>query len=290
MTNSKWVTLSFLPVSSHPIPWKQKVSDIAPFLLGSLIWWHLMTLSKWVALPFFSTQSHHINIPWQQTVSDTLICLCQEVSSHCLIPWPTAGEWHYPFSCKPVSSHDQQFVGTHALFFCPTISIHLIPWCTGCEWHTLSFCYVAPFHDQHRLWVTHPFFLLGSIAPWPTGCEWHSPFFLPCMHIHSFHDEQYVSVNTALFSAMLAVSSHLISSCEPTASEWLSFFSAMHLIPLPTGGDYPLSAIHCHSHHISSYNQQYVSDTAIILCHKISSYPHHNQQGVSDTALSFCQS
>ena len=126
----------------------------------------------------------------------------------------------------------------------------------------------------NRKWVTLLYFLArvshqSCLITWPTVCEWH--FFISLQgslinHVSS-HDQQDVS-DTALFlyQAVLSIMSHPM-----TNRMWVTllyFFARQSyqscLIPWPTGSEWhcfislPGSLIN----HVSSHDQQQVSDTA----------------------------
>ena len=150
MTNSKWVTLLYLPSSlinhvsshdqqqvsdttlfpcqvvtsimSHPMSIEQAVSDTAlfPCQAVSSIMPHPMTNRKWVTLLYFLARQSH---------------------KSCLIPWPTGSEWHC-FIPLPSSliDHVSSMTNTVCEWYCfiplPGSLINhvsLIPWSTGCE-------------------------------------------------------------------------------------------------------------------------------------------------------------
>ena len=319
MTNSMWVPPLFChAISSHLILWpigsewhstpfsarqshhisshdQQGVSGTPTFFLpGNVITFHLMTNSKWVTPPF----------------------LFQVISSH-FIPWPTACEW-YSLLCSARQSHHNHLM-TNSLwetlpsFFCQEISSHFIPW-----WQEVSDtptfflpCNLITFHLMtNSKWVTlHPFFcqaLSSHFIPWPTACEWHSPYFSAMQPHHvSSHDQQGVS-DTLPFS----LPGNLIRFHPwPTASEWHSplflpgnfitfhcmtnslwvtlplFFQAMSsdFIPWPTGSEwhYPVFSAR-QSHHISSHDQQLVSDTPLFSARQFHPISFHDQQLVSE--------
>ena len=228
----------------------------------------------------------------------------------CFIPWPTVSEWH-PFLCQTVTSimfhhmtnrqwvtllyffarqshqsclsHDHQAVSKSALFLCQVVSsILLIPWLTVCEWH----CFIS---------------LPGSLIN----------------HLSS-HDQQRVS-ETPSFICQVVLS---IMFCPMTNRQWVTllyFFAGQShqlcFILWPTGSEW-----HCFTslpgsliNHVSSHDQQLVSDTPAFICQAVSSimlHPmtnrkwvtllyslpgslinhvlFHDQQEVSDTAIFLC--
>ena len=198
---------------------------------------------------------------WQCSV--TLLYLhCHQ---SCLIPWPTASEWHCFISLpgtviNHVSSQNQQRVSDIALFLCQALSSIMSHPMTNSMWGTPLY-----FFDRH----CHQ----SCLIPWPTECEWHCFISLPGTVINhvSSHDQQYVS-DTALFLC-LAFSS--IMSHPMTNRLWVTllYFFARHcrqscLIPWPTGCEW-----HCFIslpgtviNHVSSHDQQDVSVTASFLC------------------------
>ena len=161
----------------------------------------------------------------------------------------------------------------------------------------------------------------SCFIPWPTVCGWCCFISLPGSLINhvSSHDQQNVS-DTALFACQ-AVSSIMF---HPMPNRmWvtlLSFFARQShescFIPWPTGSEWhcfislPGSLIN----HVSSHDQQEVSDTTLFLCQAVhqscfipwptasewhyfiylpgSLINHalsHDQQAVSGTALFLCQ-
>ena len=204
----------------------------------------------------------------------------------CFIPWPTVSEWH-PFLCQTVTSimfhhmtnrqwvtllyffarqshqsclsHDHQAVSKSALFLCQVVSsILLIPWLTVCEWH----CFIS---------------LPGSLIN----------------HLSS-HDQQRVS-ETPSFICQVVLS---IMFCPMTNRQWVTllyFFAGQShqlcFILWPTGSEW-----HCFTslpgsliNHVSSHDQQLVSDTPAFICQAVSSimlHPMTNRKWV--TLLFLC--
>ena len=121
----------------------------------------------------------------------------------------------------------------------------------------------------------------SCFIPWPTVCEWDCFIYLPDTLINhvSSHDQQQVS-ETALFicQTLSSIMSHLM-----TNREWvrlLYFFARSHqscLHPWPTGGKWDcfISLPSILINHILSHDQQYVSETALFLCHALSSIMSH---------------
>ena len=291
---------------------------------------HPMTNRKWVTLLYsFARQAHQ---------------------SH-FIPWPTGSEWHYFISLpgsliNHVSSMTNSgWVTIITLFLSQAVSSIMfhpttnrkcvtllyffprwshqscfIPWPTGSEWHS----FISLFHPMtNREWVTLLYFFArqshqSCFLPWPTVCEWHCFISLPGSLINhvSSHDQQPVS-DTTLFLCQ-AVSSIMFHPM--TNREWVTllyFFARQShqscFIPWPTVCEWhcfislPGSLIN----HVSSHDQQPVSDTTLFLCQAVSSImfhplmnrewvtllyffarqPHQScfQQEVSVTALFLCQ-
>ena len=122
----------------------------------------------------------------------------------------------------------------------------------------------------------------SCLISWPTGSEWHCFISLPGTLINhvSSYDQQQVS-DTALFPWLACTS---IMSHPMTNSLWVTmlYFFARHshqssLIPWPTDSEW-----HCFIflpgtliNHVSSHDQQTVSDTALFLCLALSSIMSH---------------
>ena len=174
----------------------------------------------------------------------------------------------------------------------------------------------------NSMWVILLYFFArpspqSCFIPSPTGSEWHYFIFLPGSPINcvSSHDQQHVSdTGLCLCQTLSSVIFHPM-----TNRMWVTllyFFARQShqscFIPWPTGCEW-----HCFislpGNHVSSHDQQYVSNTALFLCqaltsimfhwptgsewHCCSSLPgtlinhvsSHDQQLVSDTALYLCQ-
>ena len=158
-------------VSSHD---QQGVSDTAFCLPGSLIN-HVSSHDNrwWVALLYFFVSSimfHPItNREWVRLA----LFVCQAVSSICLIPWPTGGEWPCFISLPDslnnyISSYNQQMVSATAL-------LELLP-ITSSSWHDqqiVSFL-LSHFIASHsvtnsRLVTCH--LCQSLLFIWQTACE-----------------------------------------------------------------------------------------------------------------------
>ena len=233
MTNSLWVTLLyFFARQSHPMTNSMWVTLLYFFarqshqscLIGSE--WHCS-----MTLP--GSLINHISSHDQQYVSDTALSPCQADSSislpminrewvtlwllyffarqshqSCLIPWPTACEWHCFISLpgsliNHVSSYDQQEVSDIALFPCQGVSSVMSHHMTNSLWVTLLYFFARQSHQS-------------CLIPWPTGCEWHCYILLSGSLIN--HVSQGVS-DTALF---LCKSVSSIMSHPMTNSQWVS--------------------------------------------------------------------
>ena len=192
-------------------------------------------------LYFCSRQSHHsCLIPLTNSQWVTALFLCQA----CLIPWPTGSECIAVFlfqAASPIMAHPM----------------------TNSMWVTVLYIFASQ----------------PCLIPWPTGSEWHCFNSLPGSFINhvSSHDQQLVS-DTAVFLCQ-AVS--LIMSLSMITRMWVTllyFFATWQfhqscLFPWPTGCEW-----HCLISlpgtlitHVSSYDQQLVSDTALFLCQAVSS-------------------
>ena len=142
----------------------------------------------------------------------------------------------------------------------------------------------------NSMWVTLLYFLARqthpSHFPWSTGSEWHCDYFisLPDSLINhvSSHDQQLVS-GTALFPCQ-AVSS--IMSHPMTNRKWVTllYFLAREshqscLITWPTVCEWHffISLQGSLINHVSSHDQQDVSDTATFRCQVVSSIMSHRE-------------
>ena len=235
----------------HLIQWPTACKWHSPHLSGNFITFHPMTNSLWVTLPPLFRKA---------------------ISSH-FITWPTASEWHstrfpgnfitfHPMTnskwvtllfsarqCHHISSYEQQLVSDTPSFF---LQGNLIT-----------------FHPMtNSKWVTLPPFFCETISshfiPWPTASEWHGLLFPASQSHHiSSHDQQQVSDTPSCF-----LQGNLTTFHPMTNSKWVTlppfFFQAIssHFIPWPTASEW--HSILCsarQSHHISSHDQQQVSDT-----------------------------
>ena len=131
--------------------------------------------------------------------------------------------------------------GEYIAHFVKAVSSHLFLWPTGCEWHC-------------TLWNT----VSSHLFLWPTACEWHCTFCqIQFHHIFSYYQQHVSDIAhfvkdtsfpitnrkwVTLHILWKAVSSHIF--LQPKASEWYCTFHDRQ------------------SHHISSYDQQVVSDIA----------------------------
>ena len=187
------------------------------------------------------------------------------------IPWPTGCEWHC-FTSLPgcfinhVSSHDLQPVSDTALFLCQAVSSIMFH---NSMWVTLLYFFARQSHQSYFI-------------PWPTECEWHCFISLTGSLINhvSSHDQQYVSV-TALFLCQTVSS---IMFHPMTNREWVTllyfFPRQLHqscFIPWPTGSEWHcfISLPGCLINHVSSHDQQGVSNNAWFLYQAVSSIMFH---------------
>ena len=282
MTNSVWVTLTFTSVmqsyhiSSHG---QQHVSDtdINSYVV---LWlsWYLTIDSVWVTLAFISAmQSHHISSHDQQRVSDTDI----NCSLMTLITWPIACVWHWHlFLYSLIISHPMTNSVWVTLLFISAMQSHLISTHDqGCEWHWHLFlpCSLITFHPMTNSWWVTLSFICAMQAhyissndqqlvsgtdinfchavsshhiSWPTACKWHWHWILP-------------------------VSRSLITSHPMTNSMWVTPLWCKLITPHPMTNSLWvtltfISALQ--SHHISSYDYQFVSDADIYFCYAASSH------------------
>ena len=139
-----------------------------------------------------------------------------------------------------------------------------IPWHTGSEWHCIVSLpgsnlinHVASY-DQQIVSDTASFLCQGAchlshqscLIPWPTGGEWHCLFLCHAVSwimSHPMTNREWVTL--LYFFARQSHQSCLIS--WPTVCEWHQCFISL-----------PGSLIN----HVSSHDQQDVSDTALFLC------------------------
>ena len=137
------------------------------------------------------------------------------------------------------------------------------------------------------MWVTLLYFFAwqshqSCFIPWPTGCEWHCCISLPGSFINyvSSNDQQDVSyIAVFICQAISSIMSHPM-----TNRKWVTllyFFARQShqscFIPWPTGCEWHccISLLGSLINHVSSHDQQYVSDTALFLCHAVSSIMSH---------------
>ena len=296
MTISKWVTLlNFFPRHSH---------KSCLMLLPTASEWHCF-----ISLP--GTLINHVSSTDQQLVSDTALFHCQALSSimshpmtnrkwvtlfyfiamhshwSCLIPWPTASEWHcfifFPGTLIPwptesewhcfislpgilinhVSSHDEQYVSDTALFLCQEISAIMAHPMTNRKWVTLLYFFAShsykswlipwPTGSKRQCFISLPDTPINDVS-WPIGCEWHC--FILCQVLSSVMPHPMTNRKWVTMIYFFARHSH--QSCLitwSTGSEWHCIISLLVTL----------------INHASSYNQQHVSDTALFLCQALSS-------------------
>ena len=253
--------------------------------------WYSMTNRLWVILLcFFARKSHQSCLiqPWP-TESEWH---CLTVSFECLIPWPTGCEWHccipLPYSLiNHVSSHDQQGVSDTALFLCQTVSSIMFHPMANSKWVTLLYFFARQSHQS-------------CLIPSPTGCELHCFSPLPgslINHVSSHHKQLVSDIAWFLYEMVSSIISHPMTN-RMWVTLLYSFARQSHLsclIPSPTACKWPwhcfISLPDSFINHVSSHDQQDVSDTALFLCQPGSLINHvssHDQQGVSDTALFLC--
>ena len=276
LTGCEWHCFIPLPgsliyhVSSHH---QQLVSDhdIALFLCQTVlsIMSHPMTNRMWVTLLyFFAWQSHQ----------------------SCLIPWPTGCEW-LCFTPLPgnLTNHDQQLVSNIqvALFLCQTVSSLIThpmnhrKWVTWLHFFSRHLINHVSSYDQQIVSDTAVFLCLcqavSCLILWSTVCEWCC--FIPSLpgsvinHVSSHHQQLVSDTTLFLCQAVSSIISHPMTNREwvTQASHWSC------LIPSPTGSEWhcfislPGSLIN----HVSSHNQQLVSDIALFLCQTVSSIMFH---------------
>ena len=229
---------------SHPLTNSMWVT--AQFLHRNLIMSHcVMTNRQWVTLFLFQAIISHCTTDREWVTM--LYCSARQSHQSFLIPWSTGSEWHCIISLPGISSimshpmTNRKWV-TLLYFFAYTASL-IISWhlMTKSMWVIILYCFSR--------WQSHQ---LCCVIPWPTVCEWH--FSLPDILInHISSHGQWVSMSVMLLY-FLDMQSY--QSC---------------LIPWLTGGEWHCSiSFSRQSHpcgHISSYDQQGVSDTAtLFLC------------------------
>ena len=247
MTNRQWVTLLyFFARQSHQ-------SCLIPWPTGSE--WHCF-----ISLPgsLINYDSFHD----QQYVSDTALFLCQAVSSimthpmtnrewvtllyffarqshqSWLIPWPTVCEWHCCISLQGslinhVSSHDQKDVSDTALHLCQAVSSIMSHPMTNREWATVLFLSQA-VKSSHCQQSVSDFALFLSqavspIMPHPMTSSW---------------TNKWVTSASCLSQAIWLIMSHPM-----TNREWVTLSLPDSLI-----------------NHVSSHDQQRVSNTTLFVC------------------------
>ena len=192
----------------------------------------------------------------------------------CPIPCPTAGEWHCFLGSLTnhvsLASYNREWV---ALFYFFTWQ-SLIPLPTGSEWHCLFLCQVVSSIMSHpmanSMWVTVATFQAVSSIIWSHDQKPVSDaaLFL-CQAVssiisHSMTNRQWV---TLLYS--FARKSHQSCMSHPMVnSMWVTLLSRQShqscLIP------WPVCEWQClpgkFINHVSSHEQQHVSDTALFIC------------------------
>ncbi len=249
MTNRLWVTLPILwkVVSSHLFLWptggvwnctffewqshhifsydQQVVSEISPFVKGSLITSFPTTNRLWVTLHILWKGSLITSFPMTNSKWVALHILWKEVSSH-LFLWFTVCEWHCTF-CERQShyifSYDQQGVSDIAHSVKGSLTITSFPM-TNSEWVALHNCERKPHWPHLFLWPTvcewHCMFCKRAVSShlflWPIGCEWHCKFCERQSHHIFSYDQQDVS-DIAHF-----VKGSLITSLPMTNRLWVT--------------------------------------------------------------------
>ena len=138
---------------------------------------------------------------------------------------------------------------------------HLFLWPTVCKWH-YTLCQMQPHHMTNRKWVT---------------------LHILCKVILS-HDQQFVSLDMAHF-----VKGTLITSCPMTNRKCVT----LHILWKAVTSHHFLWPIVCEwyctfcerqSHHIISYNWQFVSDVAHFVKGSLNTFYDYDQQQVSGIA------
>ena len=273
-TGSKWHCLiAVSSIVSHPMTNSMWVTLLHDCSLMS----HAVPNSEWVTLLYCSL-INHVSSRDQQDVSDTALLQSRQ---SCLMPWPTACEWHCFIAVSSIMSHPM--TNSHmwvTLLYCSLIN-HVSSHDQQRVSDTLLLqSHHVSYHDQQDVSDTA---LLQShqscLIPWPTGCEWHSLILLPGNLISSMLI-LWPTGNSEWYSSL---STHLPSHTWPTVCKSCEvFYQQFHLILWCwTTGDSEWHAIS--ASHFSSHDQQVVSDNACVF-HVISH--HHCQQQVSDAILS----
>ena len=209
---------------------------------------------------FRERQSHHItNRKWV-----TLHILWKAISSHHFLVWPTASGWHCTFHERHFHhtfSYDQQLVSD-----------------------IVKGSLITSFPMINRRWVTlHILWKAVSsyLFLWPTGGEWHCIFCERQSHHIFSYDQQRVS------DIVYFVKGSLITSFPMTNSGWVTLHIlwkavSSHLSLWPTGGEWHCIFCERQSHHIFSYDQQWVSDIAhFVKGSLITSFPKTNSVWVT---------
>ncbi len=228
----------------------------------------------------------------------TLQILWTAVTSH-LFLWPTGCEWHCTFyerQSHHILSYDQQQVSDIVHFvkgslitsfpmtnrmwvtlhiFWKAVSSHLFLWLTASEWHcTFSERQSHHIFSHHQQFVSDIAHLektaSSHLFPWSTVCEWHCIFCERQSHCIFSYDQQEVS-DIAHF-----VKGSPITSFPMANSKWVTLHILWKAIPpflWPTASEWHCIFCERQSHHIFSYDQQFVSDILLqILWKAVSSH------------------
>ena len=155
----------------------------------------------------------------------------------------------------------------------------------GSEWH-FTFCerqsdHIFSYHQQrvrlHILWKS----VWSHLFQWPTASGWHYTFCERQSHHIFSYDQQQVS-DIAHF-----VKGSLITSFPMTNREWVTLHIlwktvSSHLFLWPTACEWHCTVCERQSHHIFSYDQQEVSDTAhFVKGSPITYFPMTNSEWVT---------
>ena len=133
------------------------------------------------------------------------------------------------------------------------------------------------------MWVTLTFISAncGSLITLIPGCEWHWHLFLPCILItsHPLTNRMWV-----VFLPCILITSHPMTNRLWVALPFICLEVSSH--PMTNSRWMILIFILAiRSHHISSHDQQHVSDIDIYFAMQPHYIPSHDQQDVSDTVI-----
>ena len=188
-TGSKWHCL--IPVTSivsHPMTNSMWVTLLHNCSLMS----HAVPNSEWVTLLYCSL-INHVSSRDQQDVSDTaLLQSCQS----CLMPWPTACEWHCFIAVSSIMSHPMTNRQWVTLLYCSLMMSHTM---TISMWVTLPYCslinHVSSHDQQPYVSDSHCIIAVSSIMSHPmTNRQWVRLLYCSLMMSHTMTNSVWVSL------------------------------------------------------------------------------------------------